>query len=118
MTEKLGIKETQEAVDAALDVANMGIQIGAVGVGIQDIAVVLAALPQLAIDVPKAIEGAGNIPGELGDLSTEEAGALIAHVIEKLGVGDAHAKLIVEKALRAAAADYDLVKAIVQKPVG
>jgi len=114
--EAVGISETIEAVDAVIDLANLGLAIGKdKKVDVMDLPVLMAAIPGLAVSIPKALAGVNKIPGELGDLSTEEGESLIGHAMGKLSVGDGKAKRVVIAALKAAAADYELVKELLSK---
>lgn len=109
MTEAKGTKELKELVDLALTGVEVGVKASADGkVDVQDLGLLLTLVPT----VGPAIDGIGEIPGELADLSTEEAAELVAHVMAKLAVDDAKAREVIEKALKAAAAVYALVKAI------
>lgn len=69
-------------------------------------------LMQLIQDAGPAFSNIKAVPGELAALSAEDASAVVAHVAAKLALADAHAQLIVEASLKAAAAVYALFKAI------
>jgi hypothetical protein len=62
--------------------------------------------------VGPALDGSGQIPAELKDLSADEAAQVIAHVGAKLGLENSKAMHIAEAALKVAASSYSLVKAI------
>lgn len=113
MSEKKSVKELQEMLDLALMGVEVGVKASADGkVDLSD----LALLIPLVGAVSPAIDGVGEIPGELADLSAEEAGELVAHVMAKLAVEDAHAREVAEKGLKAAVAVYELVKAVKSAP--
>lgn len=109
MTEIKGTKELKELLDLALAGVEVGVKISA------DKKVDITDLGHLLILVPKvepAFAGVGEVPSELADLSTEEAAEVVTHVMAKLMIEDAKAKLVVEKALKALVANYELVKAV------
>lgn len=111
--EKMGVKELTEVVDLALGLADLGIGVAKdKKVDVKDLGLLLSKAPGLIRDAVSAAEGIDKVPAELSDLSAEEASQLAAHVVVRLSVDDAKAKLIVEKALHAAVASYELGKAI------
>lgn len=113
MSEQKGTKELTEAVDFALDMVKLGVDVGAdKKVDMSDLGLLISRLPLLAGEGVAAFQGGSEIGLELSDLDAEESATLIAHVMGKLAVDDAKARLIVEKALKAAYADYELGKAI------
>lgn len=104
-----GIKETKEMLDLLLSVLDVGMKARADGkVDMADLGLVLQIVPNLG----PAFEGIGEIKAEVSDLSSDEAAELIAHVMGKLILDDAKARLVVEKGLRALVANYELYKAI------
>lgn len=114
MSENKGTKEILEVVDFGLDIVQLGLDIAKdKKVDMSDLALVLSKAPMLIGEGVAAVSGAGDIPLELKDMSEEEGASLIAHVMAKLTVDDAKAKLIVEKSFKAVYAAYDLGKAIV-----
>lgn len=104
-----GTKELTELLDGVLAVVKAGMDIAKDGkVGFDDISHVVGLVPKL---VP-AFDGLAKLPGEVSDLSAEEAAALIAHVMANLAVDDAKAKAIVEASLKVLVSGYGLVLAI------
>lgn len=102
-------KELTEIVDLGLGIISVGEAAMKDGkVDVSDLALLFQLVPLVA----PAIDGMGEIPAEVADLSEQEAADLAAHVMLKLSIGDAHAREVVEKSLKAAAAVYALVKAI------
>lgn len=108
-----GLKELTEVAMAAIDLANVGLLIAKDGkVDVNDLPVVFAVIPLLAASIPLAMSGITLVPGELKDLDSEEAVALIGLVMVKLQVGEGKARLIVAASLKAGLANYQLVKEI------
>lgn len=62
--------------------------------------------------VQPAIVGIDKVPAELAALSLEDAEALVAHVVEKLAIEDAHARSIIDAALKVVFDGVSLFKAI------
>lgn len=107
--EQKGTKELKELLDLALTGVEIAVDAGKDGhVGVEDLGLLL----KLAPVVQPAIEGVGEIPAELADLSTEEAADVVAHVMAKLAIDHAKARLVIEKALKALVANYELIKAV------
>lgn len=103
----VGTVELTQAVDGLIDVVQTILVVkkdGALGL--------LKQAPMLAVSLPLALAGVEKIPAEVKDLSVDEAVALGAHVVDRLDVTNVKARLIVEKALRAAVALNDLRLAI------
>lgn len=113
MTELKGTKELTEVVDLGLTIISVGQAAMKDGkIDVSD----LGLLFQLVPAVGPALDGIGDIPAEVTDLSEAEAADLAAHVMLKLSIGDEHAREVVAKSLSAAAAVYALVKAISAPP--
>ena len=88
----VGVKETKEAVLAAVAVANAVKAATADGkVGLDDLAQLLVVLPKIAV----AVDGADKIPAEVMDLDAAEGQELVASVAADLQVGSEKAKSIV-----------------------
>lgn len=104
-----GTKEVKELLDLALTGVDVGVKASADG---KIDAADLALLLQLVPTVGPAIDGIGEIPAELADLDAAEAADVVAHVMAKLSIADAHARAVTEAALKAIAANYELVQAI------
>jgi hypothetical protein len=110
MGEEKGTKELTEFVDLPLTLAGIVVDARADGtISPAD----AALLFRLAPVIGPAIDGMAQIPAELADISEAETAALVAHVIAKWpGTGDEKAKAILAAGLKAAYANYQLVKAI------
>lgn len=106
-------KNLIEVVDFGLDLVQLGVDVAAdKKVDMADLGLLLSRAPLLIGEGVAAVEGASLIPQELSAMKEEDAAAVVAHVVAKLAVDDAKAKLIVEKSLKAAFAAYELGKAI------
>lgn len=104
-----GTKELTEVVDLMLVMGQIVVEAKKDGkIGMEDVGLMLKLIPSLG----PALDGIGEVPAEIKDLSVEEAEALAAHVIANLTVDNEKARLIIEKSLKAAIAIYDLGKAI------
>jgi hypothetical protein len=102
-------KDVLAVVDLILD--GVGVVVDAEKDGkidLSDLPLVMKLIP----DLGPAFSNLAKVPSELGHMSQEDAGALVAHVIEKLAVTDAHARGIIDAALKAAVSVYALVSAI------
>lgn len=109
MGENKSIKELKELLDLMLTGVEVGVDITKDGkLDLNDLQHVMKLIPV----VGPAVQNIGDIPAELGDLSSEEGTEIVVHVMTKLAVDDAKAKIIIEKSLKAALAVYELVKAI------
>jgi hypothetical protein len=103
------VKETKEAIELALTFVD--IYVGAKQDGkidMQDFGLLLKLIPVMSAGT----DGLAQIPSELADLSAEELAELSTLVVSRLAIKDEHTQLIVEKALKAAHAGYELVKAV------
>lgn len=108
-SEKLGTEHLTALVDMGLVLVKAGEKAAADGhISFTD----LGYLAEVVPTVGPAVAGLGQDIPELQDLSTEEAEALVAHVIEKLAVDSDKARRIVEASLKAAVAAYGLVQAV------
>jgi hypothetical protein len=105
-----GTKELTEFLDLPLTVAGMIVDAKADGtISPAD----AALLFRLAPVIGPAIDGIGEIKSELSDLSEAEAAAVVAHVMAKWpALPSEKAKLVAAAGLKAAYANYQLVKAI------
>lgn len=109
MTEAKDTKGLTEVVDAILTGISVFKQAEADGkIDLSDLGLLLQLVPV----VGPAISDASDIPAELKDLSTEEAAALVAHVMVKLSLGNEHAQAVATEALKFAAQGFALYKAI------
>lgn len=107
--EQKGTKELKELLDLALTGVEVGVAAQKDGhIGVEDLGLLLKLVPT----IQPALDGIGEIPAELADLSTEEAADVVAHVMAKLVIDDAKARLVIEKALKAIVANYELIKAV------
>lgn len=107
--EKAGVQEFKQCIDLTLAVVALGLDVAKDGkVGLDDLGSVVKVLPFIA----PAVEGMGQIPAELWDLSGEEVSELVSHVVVTLAVDDVKAKLILEKSLKVLASGFELFKAI------
>lgn len=108
-TEAKGTKELKELLDLILTGVEIGVKVSADGkVTLEDVGTFLLLLPKLE----PAISGIKELPGELSDLSADEAGELVAHIMTSLVVDDVKAKAVVEQSFKVLLAVYALVKAI------
>jgi len=108
------MKELKDVIDGILALEKLGYEVMKDGkVSMADLPVVLALLPQTAMAVYKAVEGADKIPEELSGLTQEQGAELVAHVMAKLTVEDAKAREIVQQSLKITKHIGLLVKAIV-----
>jgi hypothetical protein len=107
--EKLAIKDTIELIDGLL--TSLEVIAGAAKdgkIGVEDLPLLLKLVPV----VGPAVDGVGNIPAELADLSAEEGAELISHVMAKLAIESEKARSVIEKALKALIAIQQLVQAV------
>lgn len=112
--EKRDTKNLTEVVDFTLDLTQLGIDVAAdKKVDLSDLGLLVGRTPQLVSSGILAFSDLDAIPPELLDMDSEEAVALVSHVMVKLSVSDVKARAIVERSLKAAYANYDLVRAIV-----
>lgn len=111
VVEKQGIKETAEAVIAALSVfdAVSKAKKNDGKIDFNDLGLLIPVLPK----VGAALDGSDKIVPEMKDLSAEEAGELIQLVAEGLTGGIVSEKLAdrIEKVLIALKANYEAFKA-------
>lgn len=108
-TELKGIKEVKEAIDFGIAITHACIAIAAdKKVDFQDAAQIVALMPA----VGPGLDGIGEIPAELADLSAPEAAEIVAHVAAKLTIDNEKAKVVAVAAVKAALANYELFKAI------
>jgi hypothetical protein len=104
-----GTKNLIEVVDLALGLLEAGTGAMKDGkLGIDD----LLQLKSLVTVVGPAIGDVGEVPGELADLTTEEAAEVVGHVMLKLAIDDAKARAVVAASLKLAVAGYELFKAV------
>jgi hypothetical protein len=109
MSESKGVKDLTDVIDLALAAVNVVQSAKKDGhIGVEDLGLVLQLIPLAG----PALDGVGQIPAELKDLSAEEAAQVVAHLGAKLGIEDSKAMHIAEAALKVAASGYSLVKAI------
>lgn len=109
MTEAKGTQEFKDLIDLSLAVVELGFEVAKdKKVDFNDIAAIMKVLPF----IEPAFSNIGDVPGELSDLSAEEASELVIHVMARLSVDDAKAKAIVDKSLGVLLAGYKLVQAI------
>lgn len=109
MENKMGIDELKQAVKLILDMIQVGVGVAKDGkVDVSDLGLLMTLIP----DFGPAFSGAGTIPAELADMTTEEAEELVAFVMAGLVVPNDHARILVEKSLKVAAATFELIKAI------
>ena len=113
--ESKGTKELKEVLDLALTAVDVGVKVAKDGhVSVLDFSAFLELLPV----VGPAIDGVGEVKSEVADLDEAEALELAAHVMARLAVDDAKARLIVDKSLKAVFAAVALAQAIkYQEPV-
>lgn len=108
-TELKGTKNTKEVL--ALVLAGLRVGVAAMKDGklsFDD----LIELKELIPVVGPAISDIGEVPSEIGDLSTEEAADCVAYVMAELAIDDAKAKAVVTAGLKVAVAGYELYKAV------
>lgn len=109
MPENTKNKELLEFLDLILDGLQVVVDANADGtIDIKDLPLLMKLVP----DLGPAFSNIGAIPGELAAMDAEGAAAAVAHVMEKLAITDAHARLVIDTALKAVAANYALVKAL------
>lgn len=90
----IGIKETEEAVNFTVELANAVKNVSADGWQVSD---AFALIPVLS-ELPGAVKGADQIPAELEDLDPQEEQQLIADV-EKMGYITADSRQLVAQAI-------------------
>lgn len=112
---KIDIKELKEIVGFAMDLVQLGLNVAKdKKIDMNDLALLLASLPALAVSGGAAFSDLKVIPAEAKDLSEEELAELLGLVAVKFaGVDNAKAILIVEKSLAVCINVFGLVKAIV-----
>jgi hypothetical protein len=104
-----GINELTKLIDIIVDAIQDGVAVMADGkIDISD----LTKLSNMVPDILAAIPGLGQTPAEIADLTFDEGHQLVQHVVQKLGVSNAHALGVIEASLKLAAASYELVLAI------
>lgn len=102
-------KELTELVDLILDGVSLAVDASKDGhIGLEDLPLLIKLVP----DLGPAFENVGAVPAELAHLSADDASALVVHVMAKLAITDAHARKVIDSALKAAAAVYSLVTVI------
>lgn len=108
------VKELTDVVDFALDFVVLGQAIAKdKKIDLSDLGSIIGAVPALISDGAQAYDNHEKIPAELSDLSGEEVAAMVAHVMARLSLEEGKAKAVLEAALKAAYANFVLVKAIV-----
>lgn len=84
--EKLGIQESKEAIDGAVELSKFVIQRGKDGIGIDDAAALVSKLlsdAEFKAKLEDAVRGAQNIPAEIKDLDFSEGVELAVHAASK-----------------------------------
>ncbi len=111
MSENKGVKELSEVVECCVAMVNCGIIVA------KDKKVSLDDLPALMSVIPKviaAVEGVKEIPAEIHDLSTAEAGEVIAGLAAGLAIENEKAKLVVQASLKTMLAVKELVESVIE----
>ena len=109
MSNNLGVNDLKELLSLVFSVVKVGKGVMADGkIDLSDVITLTELLPYV---IP-AIDGAGNIPAELSDLSEQEAQELIAYVMLQISVDDVKARAIINSSFKCAFSVYELVKAI------
>lgn len=109
----LGIDNLKKVIDLACELEQAGLKIAANKSNyMADLPLLVGELPVLAVEVPAAIAAWPNVMPEVKDLDAKEALDAIAYTMGKMGVTDAKATLIVNKAIALVFAGKDLVAAI------
>ena len=107
-----GIVETQEVLDGVVALANAGGRIFEDGKF--DYAELVELVPAL-IKLPAAIQGMGQVRGELADLDAQESEALIEFVRANLDLPKEKSEQATVDALKIGSALYQFVKNYVLK---
>lgn len=110
MSEAKGIQETKDVLNLMVGIAKAVKAAEADGkIGPEDLAQLIAIFPLIG----PAMDHIGDVPAEFKDLSVAEAEELAAVVVAQLpGLDNAKVASIVDAALKAAVANYGLLKAI------
>lgn len=109
MTEVKSIKETKETIELALTCVDIYSSAKKDGkIDMQDFGLLLKLIPVLSAGT----DGVAQIPAELADLSAEELAEITALVVARLAIENTQAADVAAKALKAAHAGYELVKAV------
>ena len=104
----LGIEETKEVVQFGIALANGIVKtLGDGKVTVSDIPNFISAVMKL----PAALNGLEKVPAELDNLTDSEVTELIKLVQDNIEIDDENAKEIVQLAINAVYADYELIKA-------
>lgn len=113
MSEKMGVENIKQILDAVLDGVDLGKGVMADGrIDLGDLDDLFKALPGIVASTKLAVEDAAQVVPEAKDLSPEELAALGAHVVARLAVSNEKAVKIVEASLKLVADILGLVKAI------
>jgi hypothetical protein len=113
MSEKKDLKATKEMLHLLLTGVKVGVQAAAdKKIDLNDAGLLFQLVPAIG----PAVADAKDIPAELSDLSEDEGVELVAFVAAELAIPDAHARKVVEKALKAIVAVAVLVRTIGEKP--
>jgi hypothetical protein len=109
--EKTGVKDLKELVSLVLDGVSIVKDAQADGkIGFEDLGLLFKLVPEIG----PAVEGIGNIPGEVTDLSEAELNDLAAFILNHHeGVADSEkAKLLIGGALKVIAGVFQIVNGI------
>ena len=109
MTEKKDIAQLKELVTLIVKGAGLGVEIAKDGkFGFDDV----ASLVRLVPTVTAAVEGIGQVPAELSDLSAEEVAELASLVAAELAVDSEKAKAIIAASFKVLASLVALLTAV------
>lgn len=101
-------KDVVELVDLVIALGKVAQKVAAKAPVAEDLAALIGLMPLLS----PAMDGVANVPAELKALSADEAAALTAQIVAGLGLVDAKAADIAEKALKCAWSLEQLVLAV------
>lgn len=92
-----------------IDGLNIGVAVAKEGkVSVADLPKLMTLIP----DLEPAFADIGDVPTELSQLDEQTAADVVAFVMQKLQIADAHATAVANAALKAAVSVFELVKAI------
>lgn len=109
MNPSANVKETVELVDGLLGLIDLATKAQSDGkIDIMDLPLLLGVIPLIS----PAVAGVKEIPAEIGHISSEDAQAVVAHVMAKLAIENAKAVAVINEALATGIQVSKLVKAI------
>lgn len=102
-------KELKEALDLVLGGISVVGQAKADGkIDMNDLAFLIQLMPKIG----PALDGVGEIPSEVSDLSAEEVADMASHVMARLAVDDAKAKALISGGFKVIGGAVEIIKGL------